>query len=532
VSSNGRDFDAMVATGPTPSAAPPWKVGTKLDDWWASRSHTTRSLIRWSAPVGVMVTAALTRLIGLAHPHEIVFDETYYVKDAWTTWNLGYEATWQNDPSASDEYWANKQLAAGNADVFTTTGSFAVHPPLGKWLIALGMALFGPASSFGWRFAVAIFGILLVGLVMLVAHRLTRSLLVASLAGGLLAIDGNGIVMSRVALLDVFLAFFALLAFYFVLLDRERTNRTGALWRPWLLAAGAALGAATAIKWSGLWFIAFFGIWTVVADLWGMGRHWPGTRVREIVRPLVNFLTIVPIALAVYLLAWTGWFATDGGYYRQWATEGDHAWTGFWSWVPLPLQSFIHHQGEVYRFHSELRADHPYKSPAWAWLLIARPTAMWYQASTGADDPACASQSCGALITDLPNPLIWYASIAALVWVIVMLVRRRGRDGALWAIVIGFSAAYVPWLLFPERPTYFFYSIAYQPYLVIALAIALKHVLGNPWDERSRRRSGILGVSAFLVLAVALSVYFWPVWTGMTVDAGFLASHYWSPSWA
>jgi len=528
VSSSGQDFDALVATRPTSTPAPAWKVGTKLDEWWAARSDTTRTLIRWAAPTAVMATAALTRLVGLAHPHEIVFDETYYVKDAWTTWNLGYEATWQLDPSAADEDWANHQLAGGNPDVYNTTASFAVHPPLGKWLIALGMALFGPSSSFGWRFAVAVFGILLVGLIMLVAHRLTRSLLVASLAGGLLAIDGNGIVMSRIGLLDVFLAFFALLAFYFVLLDRDRTRRTGALWwRPWLLAAGAALGAATAIKWSGLWFIAFFGIWTVAADLLR------GRRASDwVLRPLANFLLIVPIALVVYLLTWTGWFATEGGYYRQWAAQGDNAWTGFWSWVPLSVQSFIHHQGEVYRFHSELRAEHPYKSPAWAWLLIVRPTAMWYQASAGADDPNCGSTTCGALITDLPNPLIWYASVAALVWVVVMLVRRRGRDAALWAVVIGFAAGYVPWLLFPERPTYFFYSIAYQPYLILALALAMKHILGSPSDERSRRRSGILAVGVFLVLAVALSVYFWPVWTGMTVDAGFLSSHYWSPTWA
>jgi len=528
VTSGGQDFDAMVASRPTPMPAPSWRIGTRLDDWWASRSHRTRTLLRWSAPAGVMLTAALTRLVGLAHPHEIVFDETYYVKDAWTTWNLGYESTWQLDPTAADEYWANSQIVAGNPDVYQTTAAFAVHPPLGKWLIALGMAAFGPTNGFGWRFAVALFGILLVGLVMLVAHRLTRSLLVASLAGGLLAIDGNGIVMSRVALLDVFLAFFALLAFYFVLLDRARTDRTGALWwRPWLLAAGAALGAATAIKWSGLWFIAFFGIWTVVADLLRARRphDW-------VLRPVVNFVLLVPIALAVYLLTWTGWFATEGGYYRQWAAQDGNAWTGFWSWVPLPIQSFIHHQGEVYRFHSGLRAEHPYKSPAWAWLILARPTAMWYQASTGAENPACGGDTCGALITNLPNPLIWYASVAALVWLIVVLVQRRGRDQALWGLVIGFAAGFVPWLIFPERPTYFFYTIAFQPYLVIALALALNRLLGSPTDERSRRRSGIIGVSVFLVVAVAISVYFWPLWTGMTVDSIFLASHYWSPSWA
>jgi len=334
--------------------------------------------------------------------------------------------------------------------------------------------------------------------------------------------------MSRVGLLDGFVACFALLAFWFVLLDRERTRRTGALWaRPWLLAAGAALGACAAVKWSGLWFLAFFGVWTVFADVLDRGRAWELLR-----RGAVNLVLLVPVALGVYLLAWTGWFATDGGYYRDWAQQDDHAATGFWSWVPLPLQSLWHHQQEVYRFHSELRADHPYKSPAWAWLLLARPTAVWYEASTGADDPACGSADCGALVTVLPNPLIWYASIAALVWLVVVLIRRRGRDETAWAVVIGFAAGFLPWLLFPERPTYFFYSIAYQPFLLIALAMALRRLMGEPDDERSRRRSGLVGVGVLLLMAVALSVYFWPLWTGTTVDLGYLRSHYWLPSWA
>src|SRR3546814_947969 len=102
---------------------------------------------------------------------------------------------------------------------------------------------------------------------------------------------------------------------------------------PWRVAAGAALGAATAIKGSGLWFIAFFGIWTVVADLLRGRRPFDW-----VLRPVVNFVLIVPIALAVYLVTWTGWFATEGGYYRQWAAEGDPAWTGPFAWVPLPIQ--------------------------------------------------------------------------------------------------------------------------------------------------------------------------------------------------
>ncbi|MBO9577277.1 MAG: phospholipid carrier-dependent glycosyltransferase [Microbacteriaceae bacterium] len=523
---SGRDFDTVMAAGPeTGRPAPAWRVGSALDDWWGRRSSPTRTLLRVAAPTAVMLTAGLTRLIGLGHPAELVFDETYYVKDAWTTWNLGYEAAWPQPPAGEPEDWVNREFAAGRTDLFLTDPAFAVHPPLGKWLIALGMAAVGPGNPFGWRIAVAIAGIALVGLTMLVAHRLTRSLVVATLAGGLLAIDGNGIVMSRIGLLDTFLALFALLGFWFVLLDRARTRRTGAFWnRPWLIAAGLALGAATAVKWSGLWFIVVFGVWTVVADAIDRRDGWEAPR-----RAPVNFLLFVPPALAVYLASFSGWFATEGGYYRQWAAQGDHAWTGFFSWVPLPVQSFLHLQGEVLRFHADLHSDHPYKSQAWSWLILGRPTAFWYQSATPDTDPSCTADSCGALITDLPNPLIWYASIAALVWLVVIAVRRLDRPAI--AVLIGFGAGFVPWLFLPERTTYFFYSIAYQPFLIIGLALALRAILGRRDDERSRRTSGIVAVAVFLGVATALSAFFWPVWTGAMVDLRFLQLHYWSPTW-
>src|SRR5690606_12566484 len=137
------------------------------------------------------------------------------------------------------------------------------HPPLGKWIIALGMGLLGPGSSTGWRLTTALVGTALVLLLYFFALMASRSIVVAALASGLLAIDGLGLVMSRIALLDISLAFFILLGTLFVLLDRQRTlpliesrnpDAPAPLWgrvlwrRPWLLAAGVALGAACAVK--------------------------------------------------------------------------------------------------------------------------------------------------------------------------------------------------------------------------------------------------------------------------------------------
>src|SRR5690606_12231255 len=141
-----------------------------------------RTAWSYGAPAAVLAVASVLRLVGLGHPHELVFDETYYVKDAYTLMHLGYESAWPPD--------ANTAFNAGRPDIYLTDPSFVAHPPVGKWIIAAGLAVFGADDAVGWRVSVAVAGILLVLLTMLVARRLFGGTLPAVLAGGLMAIDG------------------------------------------------------------------------------------------------------------------------------------------------------------------------------------------------------------------------------------------------------------------------------------------------------------------------------------------------------
>ncbi len=183
------------------------ETGSRIDSWWQriNASVGMQRLWHWGAPGLVLFIAIFSRFFALAHPHSLVFDETFYVKDAWSLWNNGYESSWPND---SDTNWAN-----GITNGYSDRGSFVVHPQLGKWLIALGMVLFGSENSFSWRFSTAIAGVLLVALIMFIAKRLFKSTLLMVVAGGLLAIDGQAIVLSRVGLLDNFVALFSLARF-------------------------------------------------------------------------------------------------------------------------------------------------------------------------------------------------------------------------------------------------------------------------------------------------------------------------------
>ncbi|WP_295035723.1 dolichyl-phosphate-mannose--protein mannosyltransferase, partial [uncultured Microbacterium sp.] len=382
----------------------------RLRDAWLGDPARLR-LVSWLAPALVTLLAAVLRITGIGHPHAIVFDETYYVKDAWSLWVQGYEGTWGDK--------ANELFASGDTSALQTAGSFVVHPPLGKWLIALGIAAFGPGSSFGWRISTAIIGTLTVLVVYLLAKALTRSVVAATLAGLLLAVDGLGIVLSRIGLLDGILTFFIVLGILFLVYDRQRVmprleDRTShergdapTLWgrvfwgRPWVVLAGLALGAATSVKWSGAYVLAAAGIYLVVTDALARRRAgvalWPTDAVLR--QGPVSFLLLVPVAAATYLASWSGWFLTSGGYDR---TAADGA-----------LASWLKYHSDILAFHVGLTSSHPYASPAWQWPLLIRPTAFWVG---GQDAPCFGTDHCIGTITSIPNPLIWYLGVAAAVY--------------------------------------------------------------------------------------------------------------------
>ncbi len=482
--------------------------------------------IHWLAPLIVTAVAAVLRLVNLGHPHQLAFDETYYVKDAWSLWTLGYEGVWGEN--ANEAFITLQELPLSDK------GAFVVHPPLGKWLIALGMAIGGPDNSAGWRLATAVLGTASVLLVYLIARRLSGSVVVATVAGSLLAIDGLSIVLSRIALLDGILTFFILLGVLFVLIDRQRTipllERRDpeapdpfwgpVLWRrPWLIAAGAALGAASAVKWSGLYALAAFGLYVVVTDALARRRAgvvlWPTAAAFR--QGPVSFVMMVFPALAVYLVSWSGWLVTAGGYDRQ--TDAN------------PLVALWKYHQSILGFHVGLTNGHPYASPAWEWPFLLRPTAVW----VGSDPGPCGTDHCIAVISSIPNPLIWYGGVAAAVYLLFLLVRgwiiRRPVGAEVGLPLVGLAATYLPWLMFPERTIFQFYTVVMMPFLVIALALTLRIIAGRREDPLYRRQSGERTVMICLAVIVLVSAFFYPVWTGMSVPYQFWLLHNWLPGW-
>lgn len=461
------------------------------------REPRIRRTLEIAAPAVILGIAAIARLTALGHPQQLVFDETYYVKEGYSMWQLGFEGEWSEG--------ANEAFEAGDASGLTSEADYVVHPPLGKWIIGMAMAVFGMTDPFWWRLPSALAGIALVGLTYAIARGMLRSVAFASLAGLWMAIDGFAIVMSRTALLDGILALFVLAGAGALLLDRRgspaRTVRAVAAWprgraamlwgRPWIVVAGVLLGAACATKWSGAAFLAVFGLWIVVMDALdrrraGFRNAWLGTL---LVQGPVSFVLLVGPALLVYVASYAGWF--EGGWGSQLALERvDLRWGGLLAWVPLGLQSLWMYHAQQLGFHVGLDKDHPYQSPAIEWLWLGRPTAF-----------ESASNEAGVWwITALPNLLTWYAAVVAIGFLLFWLGRSLDRRAGL--LLVAIAAGYLPWLAFPDRTIFFFYAIVFLPFMVIGLAYALQLLVG-PYRRSRLVRGGAGGAPALDDHAVA-----------------------------
>lgn len=500
--------------------------------------------MEWLGPVLVALLAGAIRFWRLGRPNEVVFDETYYAKDAWSLLRLGYEGTWPDRKIADPRILAHPQVVS-----LSDTGSFVAHPPTGKWVIAVGEQLFG-LTPFGWRFATALLGTVSVLMLCRIGRRLFRSTFLGCLAGLLLAVDGLHVVMSRTALLDLVVMFFALAAFGCLLVDRDRArarlaaalptgadgrtrpdadtgDRAGTGRRPWRLAAGLLLGLAASTKWNGLYFLVFFMALTV---LWDVGaRRVAGARhpYRAVLRRdlVPSVLSLAPVAVATYLVTWTGWFLSDDGWGRHWADGRG----GTWSWIPAPLRSLWHYEYLVYQFNVGLHAPHKYQSNPWSWLVLGRPVLFSYTSPQPGEDGCHSASPCTRTVLALGTPVLWWAACFALVYLLYRWALRR--DWRAGAVLCAVGGGYLPWFLYQDRTIFFFYAVVFVPYLCLAVAMLIGALLGPPGATERRRQTGAVAAGVLVLLIVWNFVYFFPIYTGQTIPYSGWQARMWLDTW-
>lgn len=470
----------------------------------------------------------------LSVPHGVVFDETYYVPDAYGILRHGVEINHVHD--------ANTLLARGSTHILLgTQGEYVAHPPLGKIMIAAGEWLFG-LTPFGWRFATALIGTVAILMIARIARRMTGSTSIGCAAGLLLALDGLEFVLSRTAILDIFLMFWVLAAFGLLVIDRDRCRarltqatelagpatasrmRLGARWP--LIAAGACLGCACATKWDGVWYLpAFAGL--VLA--WDLAARPPrpadpvASRITSVLRSDGHWLPVwfVLAPLVAYVASWSGWFATGYGYDRDGvALNGGHPVGSILAW--------LQYQKSMLGFGLGLHSYQSYESNPLGWLLLTRPTSFYANCVPAS---ICTHQgSTEQEVLAIGTPLIWWAATAALLGCLVWFIRRR--DWRAGAVLVGVAVGWLPWIWFyvhDHRTEFYYYAVVFEPFLIIGLAIGLAWLTSVIAGRSRGLRAAITG--GYFLAVVANFLYLYPVLAAGVLPFSQWSSRMWFRSW-
>ncbi len=218
-----------------------------------------------------------------------------------------------------------------------------------------------------------------------------------------------------------------------------------------------------------------------------------------------------------------------------------HYWLHWWGGISDLAQYYV----DIRWYEDSVSsATHPYASPWWSWPLMLRPIAYWQ------DFPKTGNVS---TIWGGGNPLLWWGALTAMTITAVQAIERPSLARSF--LVFGYLGYIVIWVWIGR--TLFLYHYMASVYIgYIALAIVLaqcfegkaetwEHIallftmvpmfmlgLGALWGMISiglvamsyalvatrTEYAGRFVAGLFVVSALVLFVYYFPVWTGMPID--------------
>ena len=365
----------------------------------------------------------------------------------------------------------------------------------GDTLVALGA---GTAEridtgrlAFSWRLPGVIAGSLLAFMLVLLASRLFRSRVIPVLVGIAVIVDGSMFAQSRIGMNDVYVALFIVAGWYFIVAaHKPKLSSWGDL-----LIAGALLGLGAASKWAAFYTLAgvLVASLAVTMHAYQQGRAGTGGPLDLLAKRGLNaaflFLAFAILPVGIYLASYVHWFGGNTAPYG-------------WSLWELTQQ--------MYWYHSGLTSPHPAASPWWSWPLVLKPVYWYFGQSDGGNN---------AYIYDAGNVVLFWAALPATVWCAVTAI--RARSVVLGFVVFALLVQYVAWIPI-SRVLFFYHFFTALPFYLLALCCALAYL----WHSARTGR-----VAAYLALAAAAFVYFYPFVSALPVPGSQAAMFFILPTW-
>lgn len=356
------------------------------------------------------------------------------------------------------------------------------HPPLGKSIISIGIALFG-MNPFGWRFMCALFGTLLIPLMYLFARKMFRGTDIACLSAVLLGTAFMNTTLSRIATIDILVAFFSMLMFFYMYgyIQALGENKPMRQQRRWLLSGGISMGLAVATKWTGVYAAAgiavlfFCFLLEHIGGIKGIKEH----RSFLVKTGLWCVLCFIVIPFGIYTLSYLPFVKAypDKGLFGHMIANAE-----------LMLS-----------YHSNCVFDHPYSSEWYQWLYGSKPLA---------DSRVYFDDGTVSVVMTFLNPLLAVGGLFALLHQFYLWKRKHCRRALF--LIIAYAVMLLPWL-FVHR-TVFIYQ-----YFISSLILVL--MIGNSVSVSRHRKRNILILSG---IGIALYVLYYPVLTGQSIRVDFV----------
>ena len=423
----------MTEAEPAPSCAPTPAPGRSVEILWPDDRISQATTILCLA---LITLGVLWRLTGLDFPPDFSFDEHHFVRNARNY--IAHVADW-ND-----------------------------HPPMGKLVLVPAMLIFGD-RGLGWRLASAVFGVVLIGLVGVVAGSLFRDRRAGLFAATFAAIDGIFVSYARTALVDTPLMMFMFGGLALMLRGR---------WLGWFALAAVSLGLAIATKWT--------AVCVFLLAPWLLRRYG---------RSAWHTLWMLALAALVYFAI----FALGLAITR----------------MPISLSGMLRTNLDLLKHHAGFTEwDNGAASKWYTWPFLIHPIILRY-AEIRPDRLR--------VTTTLGNPLLWYTTTAVCFWMLFELgkaiVQARRAHARLpeemratGFVLGGMVALTLPFILTKRESYIWHYFGAYALALGLVAAVL----------ARLERRRPMVGLVVCGVIAL-VSLYYSPVWTDGVIDrAGFL----------
>jgi predicted membrane-bound dolichyl-phosphate-mannose-protein mannosyltransferase len=326
------------------------------------------------------------------------------------------------------------------------------HPPISKLGMCVGMKIFGE-SPFGWRVPQAILGTFSVLLVYLIAQEIFKDRLVGILSSIVFSLDGLPLVLSRMGMNDTYVLLFSLLSVYFFIKNKN-------FW------SAFSFGLAIASKWSGIYTFPIIFVSHFVF--------------RKKIK--LSYLSFLVIPILVYIASYGVMFATG------------HTWS-----------NFIETQKQMWWYHTNLVATHPYTSPAWSWPLLLRPIYLY---------DGNIINGLVARIYAFGNPLVFWFGLFSVI--LSMAISFKEKNKKLGFVVFSYLIFFLPWIMSP-RIMFLYHYLPSIPFLAIASGFTLRRYPKN--------------IKYYMVIGLCLFIYFYPHWIGMRIPVWLDESYYWFSSW-